>query len=308
MGLLAEIQTSLLNEQPLGPILLRLRFLGARLGSTALEEWVKHESEGYPRDAKLPSYREFGVSYTGSFNGIGSKASNIPIPPLLIREYAGQQWLTHAERQSIAAVEDLLNTTKDGQSNLGIDASNLILVLNGKVFPGMACHAVKGHISRAALAGMVATLRARVMEFTLTLEGRLPEAREITAGHSPQSSEPEQAAVVTTITNQTFYGAVASNVANSGSHVGINVAVRQHDINSVTEALKQGGISEDDAKEFAEILASEKPESSDQPFGARAKEWVAKNLPKALNGTWKAGIAVATGVLTEAAKKYYGMG
>jgi hypothetical protein len=271
---------------------------------------AKHESEGYPRNAKFPSYREFGVSYTGSFNGaFGTTAKNIPIPPYIIGKHAGKEWLVHTERQSIAAIEELLDSTKDSNSDLGIDASNLVLLIQGKMFPGMACHAVKGHISRASLAGMIAALRARVMEFTLTLEGRLPEACEITAGQSPQSSEPEKAAVVTTITNQTFYGAVASNVANSGSHVGINVAVRQHDINSVIDTLKQGGIAENDAKEFAEILASEKPEeSSDQPFGARAKEWVAKSLPKALNGTWKAGIAVATGLLTEAAKKYYGLG
>lgn len=83
MGLLSDIQTALLNEQPIGPILLKLRFLAARLGSAALQEWVKYESEGYPASVPVPEYRKFHVSYTGNFNGpFGRVAKNIPIPPI----------------------------------------------------------------------------------------------------------------------------------------------------------------------------------------------------------------------------------
>ena len=62
-----------------------------------------------------------------------------------------------------------------------------------------------------------------------------------------------------------------------------------------------------DANEIAEIIASEAPESSQEPFGKKAKQWIAKNLVKATNGAWSVGVAVATQVLTEAAKKYYGL-
>lgn len=50
MGLLHEIQSSVVQEgSDIGPILLKLRLLAARLRSDELEEWVKHESEGYPK-------------------------------------------------------------------------------------------------------------------------------------------------------------------------------------------------------------------------------------------------------------------
>ncbi|MGA8158874.1 MAG: hypothetical protein WB822_22240, partial [Rhodoplanes sp.] len=62
MSLLREIQSSLLEGREIGPILLKLRFLASRLGSVVLEEWVKHESEGYPNDVEVPSYRKIGVS------------------------------------------------------------------------------------------------------------------------------------------------------------------------------------------------------------------------------------------------------
>ncbi len=53
MSLLQQIQESVVEEgSDLGSILLKLRLLAARLGSDILEEWVKHESEGYPRDIR----------------------------------------------------------------------------------------------------------------------------------------------------------------------------------------------------------------------------------------------------------------
>jgi len=50
MSLLQQIQESVVNEKAgLGSILLKLRLLASRLGSDLLEEWVKHETEGYPK-------------------------------------------------------------------------------------------------------------------------------------------------------------------------------------------------------------------------------------------------------------------
>ena len=46
--------------------------------------------------------------------------------------------------------------------------------------------------------------------------------------------------------------------------------------------------------------------SKEEPFGTKGKAWIAKNINKAVDGTWKVGIAVATKVLTEAVLKYYG--
>jgi 3-methyladenine DNA glycosylase AlkD len=61
------------------------------------------------------------------------------------------------------------------------------------------------------------------------------------------------------------------------------------------------GISKVDASELAGILASESPQSKEEPFGKKAKAWIVKNIGKAANGTWKVGVAVATNIL-----RYYG--
>jgi hypothetical protein len=63
MSLLHDIQAAVLQEgTDLGPILLKVRLLAARLGSQPLADWVKHESEGYPAEAAVPDYRIIPVS------------------------------------------------------------------------------------------------------------------------------------------------------------------------------------------------------------------------------------------------------
>jgi hypothetical protein len=67
------------------------------------------------------------------------------------------------------------------------------------------------------------------------------------------------------------------------------------------------GVARADAHALATIFGEENPASVEEPFGDRAKAWIAENLRKATDGTWKIGVAVATRVLTEAALQYYGL-
>jgi hypothetical protein len=110
MSLLQEIQAAVIQDgTEIGPILLKLRLLASRLGSAPLEEWVKHESEGYPDDSPLPDYRIIHVSYTGTFSGpFGSGVNNAPIPSYLIEKFAGKRWTHDEMRQSIAGLDELV--------------------------------------------------------------------------------------------------------------------------------------------------------------------------------------------------------
>lgn len=305
MSLLQQIQESVVEEgSDLGSILLKLRLLAARLGSDILEEWVKHESEGYPRDAEVPSYRIVGVTYRGTFSGpFGSGINNAQIPAYLVEKYAGDSWTKYEVRESIAAVDAMVKKSADGES-LGIDASNLILLLQGKVYEGYACNDVSGSISPTAFYEIQQTVRSRILELTIELEKSVPGAMHVAFGTpAANKSETEQ---VQQITQQIIYGNVSTAVAG-GSGANIAVAVNERDNTSFIEHLVATGIPESDATELAQIMATEEPTSSDEPFGQKAKSWIASNLKKAAEGTWKVGISVATKVLTEAALEYYGL-
>lgn len=152
---------------------------------------------------------------------------------------------------------------------------------------------------------MQQAVRSRVLELTIRLEQSLPEAVTIAIGRTIATTGAN-VEKVGQITNQVIYGGV-THINSSGDNVTISVAVSQGDRSSVIEALTKAGFPEEDATAFGDIVASEKPESKAEPFGAKAKVWVVDNLKKAAGGTWKMGVSVATEVLKKAALAYYGL-
>lgn len=308
MSLLAEIQAAVIQpDADLGPILLKLRLLAARLGSAPLEEWVKHESEGYPDDAPLPDYRHVGVAYRASFAGpFGSGYNNAPIPSYLIKKFASEKWNEREMRQSISAIDDMVRRAReDGKGVMYIDASNLILLLQGKVYEGYNCVSVIGSVSASALVEIQQAVRSRVLELTIKLEQSIPDAANIAIGKSVTASAASTEKVAQ-IASQVIFGNV-TNIASSGAGATINVSIQQGDQQSVVDALVQAGIPQEDAAKFGQIVASEQPESKAEPFGKKAAKWFGDNIKKAVGGTWKMGVSVATEVLKQAALKYYGL-
>lgn len=306
MGLLHDIQTAVLNEDAdLGPILLKLRLLAARLGSQPLAEWVNYESQGYPKDAELPDYRVLSVSYTGTFFGpFGGGIQNAPLAPSLIEEFAGKQWVRYEMRESIAAVDDLLALSTKGGS-LSINAADLTLLLQGNVYPDYACNAVTGNISRSALAAIRHSVRSRLLELTIELETSIPEASAVTLG-PPDKFSNEHSAAATQIAQQIIYGNFTS-VAATGDGARISIAIIERDSQSLTKFLINSGISENDAEKLAQLASLEEPESRSEPMGPRVRGWLTENLNKAASGAWKVGLAVAADLIKQALLKYYGL-
>ncbi len=115
MSLLHQIQEEIVQEgSDLGSVLLKFRLLASRLGSNLLEEWVRYESEGYPRETDVPPYRIVGASYHDTFSGpFGSGINNAPIPTHLVKKYAGDKWVNIEIRESIAAIDGLVKSSAD---------------------------------------------------------------------------------------------------------------------------------------------------------------------------------------------------
>lgn len=301
-----EIQTAIVHDgTDLGSIFLKLRVLASRLGSEPLEEWIKHESEGYPPDSDVPSYRVVGVIYRGTFFGpFGSGIKNAQIPPALIGAYAGKRWTYHEIRQGIVEIDNLIERSVAGKGKLGFDASDLILHLQDKIYEGYSCNGIEAQISRESLVQIQHAVRTRTLDFTLELEKSVPSATNIGFA-SPTLSDPLDSAKATQIYHQTINGNPA--IINSGEGAQIFVSVSTHDDHALISYLVEAGITKSDASKLAEIMASEKPKSKEEPFGDKAKAWVAANLRKAVDGTWKLSMSVVGKVLTEAALKFYGL-
>lgn len=259
MSLLQEIQEAIIRDgTEIGPVLLKLRLLAARLGSSELEEWVKFESEGYPSDVPVPDYRNIPVTYRGTFSGpFGSGINNAPIPPYLIEKHAGKHWTNYELRQSIAAIDELLESSSKGEGSLQISAANLILLIQGKVYADYACNDIHGSISRASLAELQHAVKSRILELTIALEKSIPSAIDVTFGKR-QPADSETSAKVAQISQQVFYGSV-TNITSTGDGAQFNLSINKGDNEAFKNYLVDAGIDQCDALELATIVASEEP-------------------------------------------------
>jgi len=305
MSLFREIQEAIVDsDTELTPVLLKLRLLADRLGSHQLEEWVKYESEGYPSGVDVPEYRQIEMSYTGSFHNIAWKADHQPIPTYLIEKYCGDSWTKYKVRESIGAIDGMVRKMEDG-GRLGIDASNLILKLQGKIYKDMNCTSVEATFSEVALREIQNIVRGRALELTMKLEKEVPDVVEVTIGKS-LDTDPGTANKVEQVIHTAVYGSNAVVVSGS-AHSNVTINNSPGDLSSLRDELVNAGIPHDSAEEFSQLVSIESADGKGKPFGEKTIEWLKNNLPAVANGAWGITVSVATKILEDAARKYYGL-
>ncbi|WP_367020457.1 hypothetical protein [Roseibium algicola] len=302
MGLLKDIQMGLLDESAkIGPILLKLRFLADRLGSDVLEEWVRHETGGYTDKDEIPEYRQTEITYTGTFtNGIQT-LNNVSIAPYLIRKLGGDAWIDYKIGDALSVIETMvLRNEKNG--SFSIDTGDLKLMLDRKVYEGMACIDVSAKIDISAFVRILAAVRAKLLDFTLELERKVPVAKLISVGAETdvRLSDQEQ---VTQLTQNIFNGPVHQTTTTDNSST-VNIQVIQGNVASLENALVAKGLGKAEASELASIAGEEKPEEK-STFGAQAKKWIGQRVSKGADGLLRIGGKVLEDDVTELFRQFY---
>ena len=90
---------------------------------------------------------------------------NAPIPPALINKFAGEHFTHYKMKGSVSAITMLAQT--DGAR---VDGSNLILLLQGKVYADYRCNDVFGTVSPTDFVGILDVVRSKILDFTIAIE------------------------------------------------------------------------------------------------------------------------------------------
>ncbi len=300
MGFLENIQTELVDENvSIGSTLLKLRLLAARLGSDELTEWIKYEAEGYPQDSDIPKYRVLPISFSGTFYGpFGGGVRNAPIPPLLIKKFAGEDWLTMKIRESAAAVENMANQ----KNGLHLDLANLMVVLRGKVYPEYEPAQIVGYVSQTLVIGASNAIRTKLLEITIEIAAKIPSAEGVELASIEQ--EPE---VTKQIFHQTIHGNM-TNIQSSGSDAYIQITIAKHDTESLIKGLSKHGLSEEDSRELAKIIAAQEPQGQqDTGLSKGVRKWLADRIANGLDAGIKGGVSALTQIVQDATMQYWGL-
>ncbi|HZT28443.1 MAG TPA: hypothetical protein VFA33_01075 [Bryobacteraceae bacterium] len=300
MTLLEEIQNAAIDAgSDLGTLLRKCKLLAARLDSQPLEEWLLWESNGYPDEVPLPSYRVWPMDLKGDFAGpFGSGLRNMPIPLATIPEEARTTFEEYRCRESVANVEATLKRSKRG--TLQVPTGDLALLLGTGVYQRQNCIQAWGEFGVGNLAELLNSVRNRILDFALAVWKAQPQAGE--AGNQVPKMEPSR---VTQIFHTTVYGG-STNVVGTATASHMAFTVGASDFSSLRRALRENHVSEDDIAELQDAVESEKTPARPESYGPKVSSWIAKMFKKASDGTWTIGITAAGQILPKLIAKYYG--
>ncbi len=305
MSLLEDIQTAAVDpNRDLGTILRNCKLLAARLGSQSLENWLIYESNGYPPNIDVPDYRIWTLQVKGDFTGplFGSMVRNASIPLIFIPEKERNLYDQYKCRQSIATLEALLEKSKTGGGTWQVPTRDLAVVLGTNVYHDHSCICAWAEYSAGSVMEVLNTVRNRILDFTLALWEDDPKAGEVT-GNSEHHLEP---AKVTQIFNTTIYGGSA-NLVGTATDSSITFNINNNDFPSLERALMDKGVTSVDLSELKAAVDSDPQPVSQNAFGTKVSQWIAKMVQKAADGSWDVGVGAAGGLLAQAIAKYYGL-
>ena len=161
---------------------------------------------------------------------------------------------------------------------------------------------VQGRFSSPALVNIQNFVRHRILEFTIQLEQSIPAVASINIAQS-KSADILDNQKVSQIFNQTIQNLTV--IENSGHNVKINVIIEKGDKSSLIDYLVSKNFPENSAKEFVDIVASEKPKSKEMIFGEKTSRWISDNLPK-ISEICKMTFSTVLKLIEKAVSHYYG--
>jgi len=302
MSLLRDIQNSAVDSNTdVATLLRKCKILAARLGNAKFKEWIDFELNGYPSNAKLPTYRILNTKSFGDFCGpFGEGAKNLPIPPSCLpeefKEYVTTSYLT----APVSSYAELLSCSDSNPIEQW--PADLIASFGQYIYQNKNCLSAWKMIPRNSIAALLDTIKTRVLDFALEIETEAPDA-----GEAPPNSIPVAQDKVTQIFNTYISGSV-QNVATGSSHVNQNrdVHISVNDFTSLYDFLKSTGVSHDDLIDLEKAVQEDTQEHGKRTNGQRVQQWTINMINKAASGVWDVTTDVATDILSKALASYFG--
>lgn len=264
-----------------------MRIVASRAGAAELDEWAAGELHGFRADAPVPAYRgPFLAPARGTWMNMVRYVENATLTDFGVPQTFRDAWFMVTMRQPVAELESL--TMGDGEPQLPWDPT-AVAMYDGYAQAGRVSHPTGHHlvsartlIPRGHIVGLLDTVRTRVLELALDLEGISGEVGE---RGGPTVADLEVAAAA-----QTFYISVYGDGANiaTGAHATLRSKVRKGDEDSLRAAAAALGLATDDVEEFIESLKEDG--SATGPRATRFIERVRMGAV-ALGGNIVAGVA-----------------
>jgi hypothetical protein len=285
------------NQQPLTVLLRQCIVLAYEIKNLQLKVWANDELNGYADPNKVPEYRIISTGVTGLFVGPGWAKYEQGIPSVALEEQH-RKWAEVVEiAESVGALEHMLTSGKgSSQIRFGWN-SNLVLFYQKTLNPGWQLFSAHQDVSKSAVAGLLDTIRTRVLNMALELKAEIGESDADLKKVKQDSAEAEKVShiVQTQIFGGTVYIAAGQQNINTQ-----NIAVGNWE--ELKKVLSESGIGEKDVAELSQAL-----QQDNKTMGATVKGWIGRNAGKVFNSGLQVGVSVGTTILTQYIKRHLGL-
>ena len=293
------------SDVPLGELLRLCMRLGKQLSNEELVSWARNEASGYKNANDLPDYRVIQTQVNGSFNGpMSSSIRGIQIPPSLIDERHRKVLFSAELMESVGQIEAYSKSTSGDMFQLPWPGDVIRYYQRKQFFEGnYVIESAYRVMSTQSFAGVLETIRTRVLDFILQIEEELG----LDIDQSDENAELEEVSSqsVTTVFHNTIYGGNVS-LANAGNINIDSININVGNLDQLKSYLHSLGIDEEDISSLEGII-QEEPKPVKGGFGPKVSRWLSKVSVKALKGGLSVGRDIATSLITKALMLYFGM-
>lgn len=277
--------------------LLKTKVLLNSLGQADLNAWVNNELNGYTEDQVLPNYRIVPAVVLANLSGIGFTADAHPLPIAHLDKKQRENIETARMYQSLAVLEKY--TLEDNGTlviQIPLEANG---ILGKKLSRGTVIQRAWSQIQTSSIVQIVTEVRSRLLDFVLKIQADL----------SIDPSQEEKKSIDTRSHFQNaMFGDNATVIIGDKNKTDIVNLHLKGNIDALSHELKKYNVPDEDISNLKNAIDEDANSNNEhvKQFGPSVKSWLQSMLHKAVETSWKIELGMASTVLTDALKHFYG--
>lgn len=298
MKLLNDIVDLLSSEQgSLTEALFKTKVLLHDLDQTELIAWINSELNGYGEKQELPSYRLVPAQVLANLASMTFTASSHPLPIGHLSEKQREGFETAKMRQSLSVLEKFAQKPEGSlTSPIPLEANAL---LGKSLASGVSIQRAWSQIEISSIVQILTEVRSRLLDFVLQLRDQLPDEPTDSQKHSVDTRS---------LFNNAVLGDNATIIIGDKNKADIVNLHLKGNFDALAHELKKYNVADKAIAELETAIQEDEPtiDQKSKEFGTSVKAWVQRMLHKAVDTSWKIEVGMASSILTEALKHYYG--
>ncbi|MEX2516662.1 MAG: response regulator receiver protein [Gammaproteobacteria bacterium] len=298
MKLIDQIIELLSTEKgSLTDALLKTKVLLHSLGQTELIAWVNSELNGYHDDQDIPDYRKVPAQVLANLASMTFQANSHPLPIGHLSDKQRENLESSNLTQSLAVLE------KFSENPDGSLSSPIPLEYNGllgkHLANGVSIQRAWSQVEVSSIIQILTEVRSRLLDFVLNLKDQLPE------DSSPQD---RQAIDTKALFNNAILGDNATIIIGDKNKADIVNFYLKGNLAALEHELKKFNVADNDISSLKQAIQDDESEIDEtkREFGSSVNQWVQNMSHKAVDTSWQIELGMASSVLVDALKHYYG--